>query len=72
MILFVGERGRTLWQRYTARGARMTWRCLNDQTEINVDDRETRNVRALFRAMDQHSEELNGRTLSVSELGELV
>jgi hypothetical protein len=72
VIVFTGETGRTLWQRYTARGARITWRCLNDQREITVDDVAVRNVRALFREMDRHSETLNGRTLSVSELTELV
>lgn len=71
MIFFVGANGIAAWNVRTRKGEHRRIVCLNDGFSVVFDDLGSPNARAIFQAMREHSEALNGRTLSLSEISGL-
>lgn len=72
MIVFVGANGITAWNLRVRFAASRQLVCLNDGFSVDFPIRAAKNPRQMLVAMREHSEQLNGRTLSVSEIRDLT
>lgn len=68
MIILVGVDGITGWVLRTPRGEDRQLVCLNDGFSISIPIRAAKNPRQVLIALRDHSESLNGRTLSLADV----
>lgn len=68
MILVVGATGIAAWNMRLERGHARQLVCLNDGFAIDIPHAAPKAPRQILNQMRLHSEELNGRTVSVSEV----
>lgn len=72
MIVVVGANGIAAWEVITRRGIGRRLVCLNDAFVFDFPNAAPRNPRAMLVAIRDHSEALNGRTLSIADLSDLT
>ena len=72
MILFVGATGIAAWNMRLVRGHSREAVCLNDGFSIDIPHVAPKAPRVILNQMRLHSEELNGRTVSVSQISLLT
>jgi hypothetical protein len=68
MIVVVGANGIAAWSMRLAQGHARQLVCINDNFAIDIPHIQPRAPRQILNQMRIHSEQLNGQTVSISEI----